>query len=36
MDVKQYFRKVRETEAALLEEYPILVSLRHQTAERLA
>jgi len=27
MDVKQYFRKVREMETALLEEYPIVVSL---------
>jgi hypothetical protein len=28
MDVKQYFRKLREIEAALLEEYPIVISLQ--------
>lgn len=28
MDVKQYFRKLREIEASLLEEYPIVVSLQ--------
>jgi hypothetical protein len=27
MDLKQYFRKIREIEASLLEEYPVLVSL---------
>ena len=27
MDVRQYFRKIRETEASISEEYPIVVSL---------
>ncbi len=27
MDVRQYFRKVREIEAALSEEYPVVISL---------
>jgi hypothetical protein len=27
MDVKQYFRKIREVEASLIEEFPVLKSL---------
>lgn len=27
MDLKQYFRKVRETEASLADAYPVLISL---------
>ena len=27
MDVKQYFRKIREVEAGLVDDYPIVVSL---------
>ena len=27
MDLKQYFRKIREIEASLIEEFPLLISL---------